>query len=263
VRAFSANLTLEEALAWRNFISLEPLLHRSAAESQAVGIFHGPGSSFILARAHTVPDDDSLQLYECICIPGDLLGQLAGDLDPLLGLIADPIPAYPAGEVVSIPPLDAPRAGTWTEGKRLALFGALYADQGNIHVLLALLGAALEERYLLVKNSPGDFQKGIELVQGLMMMLPSSVRSDLTFSTHVTDVTSASTRVVFCDDPGHTRRWVADFEAGTFPADEVLEAPYIKLLAGSWNGDPAAFLRSGRSKRPPAIWSRGAIWWRD
>jgi hypothetical protein len=141
VVALSENLALEEALTWRNFVSLDPALLSSDGDSRAVGIFHGPANHFILARANLVPDSPESQLYEHILLPGDLLSQMAGDLSPLLALIEEPISAYPS-EIASIPQL-APHPPTWTDDKRIALFNRLFAAYSNFEALLTLLGASL------------------------------------------------------------------------------------------------------------------------
>lgn len=241
VIALSAGFSLEEARTLRNFVALDPLPQPTVAESQAIGIFHGPGSDFILARAHCAPETPDLQVYEAILLPGDLVGMLAGDLLSLLALIEEPISARPSGAVTSIPTLEMPHAPTWTEDKRVALFNRAFSDYGDMTTLLALLGAALDERYLLLRNFAGGFASRVELVQGLMMLLPSSTRAEQTFATNVRDVTTASTRVVFSDGAGFTRRLVADLAAGIYPNHGVLDSPYIRQLAALWNGELAGF----------------------
>jgi hypothetical protein len=238
--AYSDNLTPETARAWRGYAAVEPLAHPAALESQAIGIFAVPDGNFLWARAHNQLDNQNLPAYEYILLPRDILQQMAGSLSPLLALAETPIPVYE--ESTHIAPLDVPPPPTWTGDRRAALFRQILAYLPHERVALSLLGAALSERGLLIRGFDGDYWARAEVVQSLMMLLPAPARCELTFSTHVTEHDPTNARIVFGENLKDSGRWLADFDAGEFPGDEVLQSPYVQHLARLWLDDVGAFI---------------------
>jgi hypothetical protein len=126
----------------------------------------------------------------------------------------------------------------WTPQERRACLDALIDhDPAYISRALALLGAALHERGLLIYGFPDNAETRVQLVQGLMALLPAQARPDLTFSTNRHETTSTHARAVFAERTVNSGRWVADWEAQTFPPIEAQTSPYLQRLQTLWNGD--------------------------
>ncbi len=233
------NLTAEDLTLWRSLVTLEPM--NPPLESEAVGIFTGPGRNFILARAHNQDDAPDSAVYEYILLPRKLAQSAAGKLEPLLSLVAAPnsLQVESADSFVDMPPLLP-----LSLEERIARFQVLLSDyaQGKFSVVLSLLGAALDERRLLLRAFTGDWRSRVALVQGLMALLPAAARPEITFSTHTLDPNPAHTRVIFSDTDGETVRHVADWSTNSFP--ENLEFPYMAMLAKLWRGRETDFIQA-------------------
>lgn len=233
------NLTVEDLALWRNLVTLEPTDEPGVLESQAVGIFAGTGRNFILARAYN-QDDDS-PIYEYILLPRKLTQSAAGKLEPLLSLVAAPLSLQPPPSKIF---LDTPPLLPLSLEERAARFQALLNDyaQGEFSLVLSLLGAALDERRLLLRGFTGDWRARVALVQGLLALLPAIARPEITFSSHTSDPNPDHTRVIFCDNEGETTRHVADWSTYSFPEDS--EMPYVALLAKLWQGHETDFIQA-------------------
>lgn len=239
--ALSGSLTYEDSAAWREVVALDPLPEASPVESQAVGIFAGPGRNFILARAHNQNEDVNLPIYEYILIPRRLLQQAAGNLGPLLALVDKPLPLFDQQPVIGFTALDQPSVHPWTMDERLACLRALL-QQCDRAAVLSLLGAAISEQGLLIRGFGGNCRARVALVQGMMALLPAAARPELTFSTHVLRPRPDGARVLFSEGE-EALRWVADFATRTFP--QVPASPYVELLLDRmWGDDEATFLRN-------------------
>ncbi len=241
--ALSSDLTEEEIFSWRSVVSIAPLARPSASDSQSLGVFSGPGDDYTMSRAHNQNDDANLPVYQYIRLPRDLWHGLAGNLDPLVAMVENPIPPYSTH--TSIPPLELSSPRTATLKTRLSRIEAALEQvgTGGFMTLLALLDAVLDERYLLIRGFSGGFARRIELIQGLMLLLPAQVRSELTFSTNVTDVEVASARVMFGESDTVGSRRVVDLSDAV--TDE-LSSPYVMRLAALWDGTVANFVEAIR-----------------
>lgn len=237
----TGNLTTDDLALWQSLIALEPLHHRGVSESQAVGIFAGPGRNFLLARTHNQHEDFVSPVYEYILLPRKLVQAAAGKLDPLLSLVSAPLSTDLAPSDIF---LDAPPLLPLSLDERTARFQALLSDyaQGDFFAALSLLGAALDKHRLLVRAFNGDWRARVGLVQGLMALLPAAARSEITFSTHTLDPNPDHTRVIFCDEDTETTRHVADWSTHSFP--EILEMSYLALLAKLWQGRTDDFIQA-------------------
>ncbi len=226
--ALSDNLTAEEAAQWRSMVTLDPL-----PDAQAIGIFGG--KRFLLVRVQQPKADSNSHAptYEMILLPRKVLQQAAGNLDPLLALVREPLSNAP------FQPQTLPSVRPWTLNERSAYFqGLLAACGGQMTTALALLGAAIDERGLLIRGFDADSQARVRLVQGIMALLPVAARPDITFATNVEQPGEADPRVIFSENP-QSAHWTADFATKIFP-QEAANSQYPVLLAKLWNDDADA-----------------------
>ena len=79
--ALSDSLSPEDVALWPTLVALEPQAHASKRASQTLGIFTGPGRSFLLVTAYNTDSDRTI--YEYVQVPRKLLLQAAGKLEPL------------------------------------------------------------------------------------------------------------------------------------------------------------------------------------
>ena len=243
--AFSSDLTSEDADQWRSLIELSAYPPSAKTQARTVGIFPGPGRSFLLATAYAAADESDREIYQVVLLPRKVLHQTAGNLDPLLALTLDSEPlTQTKTDTTIVEALQLPMLLPWQPEDRLKHFRALLQDyaQGNIERVFRMLGALLDERRLLIRDCDEETRARIGLLQGLMALLPAAARAELTFATYAKLPAPTNIMVVFADDEATTRRWVADSAGARFPDARALKIPYIQLLRDLWDGDENAFL---------------------
>lgn len=243
ILGMSGDLTLDDALIWQGVVALDPM-----PTAGAVGVFPGRETGFVLARTWLNGDSGSGTLTQLVDLPRPTYSMMAGNVSVLLSLIADGAPSPTPGE--PLPPVKLPPAPTWTADKRLTLIDQLVKTYGNgrMETVFALLGALLHERRLLIRGFPADLQARLNLVQGLLLLLPSAARTEMTFATNVISPDRARTAIAFCDQNGPTTRWVADFAQPTpLEDDDLLQLPYVRALLTMWHGDVREFVAALRA----------------
>ena len=250
--ARTGELSEDDARQWRALAAVEPQPGATTEETLAVGIFAAE-RDFVLARAQAQNGDPAQPVYEYIPLSRQILQQACGDLEPFLSLAGQPLPVF-NGVEPEITPLEQPTPRPWPLAARQARFEALlrgYA-QGDINRVLTLLAAALDERGLLVLDYPGQARERVHWLQGLLALLPSVARPDLTFATHTIPPAPRSARVVFAESRADSSRWIAGGEAEELPSDRDQWPPYVALLAERWQGDSAAFMKALLALEPLA-----------
>lgn len=246
--ASSGSFTAQDALTWQGLVALDPVPAQTVSQSRAVGLFHGPDGHLLLSQVIYQSSDTLEPLYQHVLVPRDVVKIHASNMIMLVELVTDTTMTVPESGV--LPPIRVPPAPTWTMDKRFALFGQLFDQHGGIDHVLSILGAILHDRHLLVRNYPSDLNARLDFIQSMTMLLPSSARPYITFSTHVTTPPPASkgVMIVFCDsDHGSDERWVLDVGERIYPQDEGLNSDYIQSLRGMWRGDMKSFVSDLRA----------------
>lgn len=244
--AFSPRITPAEAGIWRGLISVQPLPLTSIPRGQAraYGVFAGPNDLFGLACAYYGEGEFPTPYAECLILPRESLAAAAGNLMPLLGAFERaPGPSRPNTtlSIAELPPVPA-----WSQTDRIAAFEALLHEAGGFERVLRLLAAALNERGVILYGYPEDSARRVRFVQGLMALLPASLRPDFTFSTNRHEAMPTQARIVFAVRGVVSSRWPVDWEENALPAMSDVESPaalYLDVLQGAWQGDIPALLR--------------------
>ncbi|MFN8375420.1 MAG: hypothetical protein U0694_21400 [Anaerolineae bacterium] len=240
VLALTDGVTAADMPAWRALAPLEPL----PDGSQAVGLFAGPSENCIFARAH---EQNGVPIYGYTLIPRPALVELEGNLAQLLALFFNPIPSFVSANT-QIEPLEFnPRP--WTASERQATFETFlsrYAG-GDIKKAVYLLAAMLDERALMIYGFAPNLTERLLFVQGLLALLPSYARAEVTFSTRVGPPSIAYPHLIFIEDlietPRHIANYATDeapdlsgrFQTGNLPA-------YCEHLLRFWDGNSAHLL---------------------
>ena len=243
ILALSDNLTSEDVAQWQSFVTLDAQPQPSKRASQTLGLFDGPSHNFLLVTAYL--DDQQQTIYEVVLVPRRFMQQSAGNLEPLAALVMEPVLDINFAPGSSVAPLEAPVLLPWSFEDRLEHFRALLDDygQGHIEPVLRLLGAALDERGLLIITTDKNTKARLALVQGLMALLPASYRADLTFSTHVSQADGLKARIGFADQDLQTERWLVHADIPAVLDQSLLETSYVAFLMEQWQADPAAFMQ--------------------
>ncbi len=240
--------TPEETAALRS-VALDPLPVNGRLESQSVAFFRQPASAldapFVLARTHYQRDEQRLPIFEYVHVSKSLLEGLGGDIVPLFSLLNQPLPTYPVTNA-PLEPLEHPTPTTWTWDRSVELLEeVLDTLKGNLDLLFGVLGAVLNNG-ALIQHYPLDWHERLLLVRGLWLLLPSPLRSDFSFTTHVTSPNGSLPRLAFSEEAPAGTTSIVDWDAPRF--DEALMAqPYIAHLRSLWHGDPVTFVEQVRA----------------
>ncbi len=247
ILATTPGITADVAQLVNSLVTLDPLPADTQAKTQAVGMFNGSDGQFILGIGIYQDADPQQPLFYYVLLPPDVLQLVAGNITALLEIIGEGI-TIPA-EDTPLEPLRMPPTPTWTSDKRMVLFSKLINDynDGDVDRVFKLLAALLDERSLLIRGFSADVQDRLHFVQGLMMLLPSPARTEVTFATNVTTVANAQGMIVFSDDDAETERLT----------DESLNnlelPPYVGRLAALWDGNLQTFVGQLRTMELIAV----------
>ncbi|MFW5691769.1 MAG: hypothetical protein ACOCX3_00300 [Chloroflexota bacterium] len=255
VLGVSGKLTPDDVAIWQGLAALDPMPTEGERQSEAVGVYKGPDANFIMVRAMLREGDPHLPLYQYILMPREVWQMLAGNINVLDEVVHEPIPY--ASLNGSLPPLRVPPFPTWTADKRILLFSKLLdqiSDDGNMDILFHLLGAALHENQLQIRGFSPILEHRLNLVQALMLLLPSPARLQLTFATYVEQVASSIAMLVFSDDQSETARLAVDFsDDQPVTAADLPSLPYVERLRELWHGDVKSFVADLRAMELMAV----------
>jgi hypothetical protein len=193
----------------------------------ALAVLRETAESFLMVYAHPMR-------LTTVRIPEADLRALKGDLKPLLALARSD--------------LDEPQPLTattrWTfEIRREALYRALEIFDGDMHQLLSLLSGALTGVGLAITHFPASFSRRYQLIQGLMMLLPSPLRYLLTFSMNSRTAPPDRPRLIFVQGDYQGERRQAEWGQKLLIAEVGVGQPYVEYLRARWDGDLDDFVR--------------------
>ncbi|GAB4526941.1 MAG: hypothetical protein OHK0046_44220 [Anaerolineae bacterium] len=223
VLAFSSGLTADDATLWRKAVSVEPM---NTTEDAAVGLFKGPEGAFLLARAYNVTE--SGPVYQYVRLARETLTRMNGNLRWLVESTARPTP-----QTTQIEPAEAlilPEDAPLSTSEQIARLRDLPPHVTDVEMLITLLQAALEDRHLLICGYQAELNARLQLMEALLVLLPSVAHPDLTFSTNAADLDNARALVIFSDkSPESGTRWV--WQAGeSFEPEGLPPLPYTDYL---------------------------------
>ncbi len=220
-------LSLQSADLWVDAVSLSP-----APDASAVGIFHLDKNHHILAYALLTEAETPLLTY--IRLPNPYLRGWGGNLAALQGRFG-PVQSLNG----SLPPLVPPTPESWSSEARLTALKDLRDGLGGMSIALDLLEAVVSPERLLVYNGPATDETRLRVVGGLMALLPSCARADLTFATRATDADRPLRgRVVFAQQAVLGTRHNFNWEAAAFDTPPGNPSHYVETLRNAWEQDP-------------------------
>ncbi|MEL6306960.1 MAG: hypothetical protein AAFQ52_02400 [Chloroflexota bacterium] len=148
-------------------------------------------TGFVFTRAHHQTSDTDLPVRQSIVIPEDTLNQI-GDFNPLIPLFTARLSP---SKMTNVPlePITPPTTPTWTRDQNITLLRTLISDtfDNNTDLLFSVLSALLQGD-LIVQNFPSQPTARLAFVRGLWLLLPTCLRSHITFTTLTAPVAEGS-----------------------------------------------------------------------
>lgn len=259
VLATTPAVTANEAAYWRTLVSVQPLKAAESPEaSRAYGIFAANASvngmallgTFGLMCAYSrdpeagdtnaLPADQPGRdlLVECVPLPRYVIAQAEGNIAPLLALFREPI-RHGQSLMSQLTPFQITPMTGWTVGARAAALDvALRAFGGDFERVLELLGTALHDRGAIIYGYDDDSELRVRLIQGLMALLPATLRPDFTFSTNRHEMMPTQARLVFAEHTVASTRWHIDWADRILPEASLIASPaaaYLDILRAQWS----------------------------
>lgn len=236
--ACSRDAPSQDPAHYRQRIELEPMPVSHAQASQSIAMLAYDETQAILARSHFQDRQQALPAYQYILVPYRAWSELGARLDPLLSLVTDPIPHKQSNRATAAMKLPAMNAKHFDS--RMTQLQRLIdrMPDSRFDFAMTLLGAAVDERRLIVRNFPLDFRRRVELIQGIQALLPATAAMRMAFSSHSAQSSAADPQIIFAG--GSDETWVYDWRQPHIIA-AVLEHPYIQLLRSLWKGDIHTF----------------------
>ena len=242
IQAMSGKLTVEDANLWRSLVSLTPLNGDTPSTQEMVGLFKGLSDDFILARTRTVPDAEIKSVHQYISVPRMVLQAMTGNLRLLLELTERPLNNLDAqtNGKGKLPSIEIPQSPTWTSKRRHQLLEWLLKSYA-MPALLYMLDCALSPQRLTIQHAPPVLSQRLDLVEGLMILLPASTRPDLTFTTNTPTPKISKARIAFAETSEASNRHTVDVT--TLDDDGyTFTSPYVQMLANAWHDDINTFM---------------------
>jgi hypothetical protein len=241
--ARSANVTVDDAAILNGSIPVTPPISES---DHQVGLFKGSNRYYILARTYSQNNGERQPRLQCILLPQETLQTHIANIKSLLESLGSP------PDIVEDEPLQSieiPSSPTWTADMRQVIFDRLLSGDlsGGMETLIFLLSAALSKRKLLIQGYQDDLATRLDLVQGIILLLPPVARTNMTFSTHAADSQDPTARIIFADDVDDSERIIVNIAEGKFPQIDNLRTPYIESLYAMWNNDTKIFIEDLRA----------------
>lgn len=242
ILAITPGLSIEDAILCRSLTSIEPLPLENGNSSQAVGLFRGIDEQFILAHARFQYDDPERPIYQYVILPKDVLQGVSGNIKTLVEITDIGTAEYKTTHDV-LDALAMPPVPTWVADRRVVLFNRVLEQfSGEMRHLLYLLDCALSENGLQICGYHAHLSIRLDLAEAITMLLPSSLRTDITFSTHTNDPTFTRAAIIFSEELTETAR--IRVNVNTLPDVDSLafKSAYVNHLHTLWNDSVEDFV---------------------
>lgn len=238
VLARSEGFPVDDAAQCRRQLSLEPMTPGDKTNAPALAIAKFDDERAMLVYAWSPDGQGGSPCYQYVAIPYDLLRPKNGGLRRFVeNLPLDVARDDNSGAAVALTD-NADAVAKASENR----FGTVVKEllDTDFDLAMTLAGALLQERNLLIRNFPVDFEQRLDLIAGLRGLLPEAATVKLSFSTNDLQTQLEPPRVVFSDGDDDTRYWTLHWNNPEATA-AVREHPYVQLLSSWWREDSDAF----------------------
>src|SRR5690606_14900856 len=148
----------------------------------AWAIVRGKVVPFVMIQAQRGAAGQVMRHY--VVMQSDVLRALGGNLDVLRGLIEIDMPVYDRlGD--RPPPLALPQAGPPSDEAQIDhILELMTITHNRLDEIEALLAAVVAGVQIIVQGAPPELDARLNLVKGLLALLPPPARFGVTFTTH-------------------------------------------------------------------------------
>ncbi len=238
----------------RRLANLLPPLpaQRSDAMPGALGLFRGDSTDYILAKAQQGPS--GAPQLQFVLIPIAPLRLLGGNIRTFEAFGREPIPQFAAPRDDLAPfVLENPEHAD-AEAQIEDLLSLLGFCKNKSATVGSLLAALVQLMGIGVINAPSSLKDRLTFIQGLLTLLPPSVRPLITFATSVLDPGQTNAQIKFlAADMRPARHLIYDWASGKLLTDPP-DDPYSKFIMSQFRLDPSLVIEQTRQMDKIVAW---------
>jgi hypothetical protein len=248
--AASPNITPELAQAAVERATLPPLI-RSTNKSWAL-VRGSRQLPFLLIQAQIGNAGEILSHY--ILLPSEVLRALGGNLRAMLKLAEDSLPTF-ASNGGKLKPIEIKPAESETTQQQIDdLLDLMTIARDSLDTIEQLLAAIVQGKPIIVQGAPNDFEQRLDFIEGILALLPLSVRFAVTFATHTLPTTESDVQIRFySDDLPPKDTLVYNWTTGRL-IGETFNDDYSRFMISQLRLDPELVIERTRALTSTAGW---------
>lgn len=197
VLAASPGIDPVQAATLGTRLRLPPLIHVATG---AWALVRGPSRDMPYVSIQAQQGEAGQVVSHFVLLMPDMLRAAAGDLQMLQRLLDETAPAL-SGQPTTLPPLSiTPVAPLTLDAQIDHMLELMTITRNRIKAIESLLAAIVQGTPLVVQGAPVDLGERVQLIQGLLLLLPPSTRYGVTFATHSLPGAALNTQIRFLSD---------------------------------------------------------------
>jgi hypothetical protein len=250
--AHSSGVTSEIARAAVDHIRIPPLIRSGNNGSWAL-VRGNKQLPFVIVQAQIGEAGQTIHHY--ILIPNEALRAMGGSVRDLhSALVQDRLPDF-ENDRQTMPPLHiSPTPPKSTSQQVDDILELMTTTRNNLDVIESLLAAIVQNVPLVVQGAPNELTERVNFIEGILSLLPPSVRFAVTFATHSLPSTETDAQIRFYSDDAPPKdtvvyNWPASRLTGT-----SVSSDYSRFVISQLRLDTEQVIERTRALTPTAGW---------
>lgn len=207
---------------------------------------------FVMIQAQRGSAGQLMRHY--VVLQSDVLRALGGNLDVLKQLVETAMPVYDRlGD--RLPALGLPQAGPPAAEEQIEhILELMTVTRNQPDIIEVLLAAVVQGVQIVVQGAPAELETRLNLVKGLLALLPPPARFGVTFTTHSTPASQLDAQIRFyTDDPPPADTLLFSWPDASV-SGRTVEDDYSHFIISQLRLDADLVIRETQALTPIAAW---------
>jgi len=246
----SSSVTPDLVQSALEIVQLSPLL---TGDNAAWALVRGNKRiPFLLVQAQIGTAGQQVTHY--VVVPSEVLRAASGNVVALSGLVEREMPLFTQTGYRPKPlAFEQPDPET-AEQQVDAILDLMTATHNKIDIMERLLAALVQGKQIVIQGAPPRLDERVRFLQGLLAMLPLSVRFAVTFSMHSTPATNADVQVCFFSDDTPPADSVVFVWSNARLVGAEVSDDYSRFVMSQLRLDPHLVIERTRALTAPTGW---------
>lgn len=247
VLAQSANITQDITKRITERYSIE-----KTAVAPSFSLLRDPQGGFFVVHILRAADNTPLAHY--ILIPSETLRGIFGNLRTLISLLDTTPPAFGSKNTALAPLTMAQISQLTPEQQTEDMLNLLSIAHNRMDGIEQMLAAIVQGIRLVVVNAPADLTQRLQLVEGILSLMPPSVRFAITFTTDSARHNDVDCQINFAREASNAPEVARfDWESGQF-FGMPLRDDYARFVISQLRLDTSLVIERTSAMTPTAGW---------